>query len=113
MSKSTQCVKPPASGASGSCMISTNDFVFAGASFQASAGDGFVVPASHVNFAGMFPPSVNAGLEIEKAAAKTNTPIITPPNSLSRQLQPATADCLSRQLQPATADCRLCALFGL
>src|SRR5262252_8022618 len=76
-SKSTQCVKPPASGASGSCMIRTNDFVFAGASFQDSSGDGFVIPASHVNFDGMFAPSVNAGLEIENAAATTSTPTIT------------------------------------
>src|SRR5690348_2723459 len=79
MSKSTQCVKPPASGASGSCMISTNDFVLAGASFHDSAGDGFVIPASHVNFDGMFPPSVNAGLEMENAAARTITPTIETP----------------------------------
>jgi len=42
-------------------MISTNDFVAAGASFHVSAGDGFVWPASQVNFGGMLPPSVNGG----------------------------------------------------
>src|SRR5215468_3681921 len=87
MSKSTQWVKPPASGASGSCMISTNDFVFAGASFHESAGDGFVIPASHVNFEGMFPPSVNAELEIENAAANTRTSTI--PASDTRRGGPA------------------------
>src|SRR6185295_15351748 len=80
MSNSTQWVKPPASGASGSCMISTNDFALAGASVHDSAGDGLVVPASHVNFDGMLPPSVKAGLEIENAAAAISTPIIEPPS---------------------------------
>jgi hypothetical protein len=47
-------------------MINTNDFVFAGVSFQARAGDGLVVPASQVNFDGILPPSANAGLEMEK-----------------------------------------------
>ena len=79
MSNSTQCVKPPASGASGSCMIRTNDFVFAGASFQVSAGDGLVWPASHVYFDGMLPPSVNAALEIVNAAVAINAPSIKPP----------------------------------
>src|SRR5262249_47426814 len=100
MSKRTQCVNPPASGASGSCMISTNDFVFGGASFHESAGDGFVIPASHVNFDGMVPPSVNAGLEIENAAANTSTPTITPSK------QSAVADCrLGLQAQSAIAVC--------
>src|SRR5256885_1375057 len=74
MSNSTQCVKPPASGASGSCMMSTNDLALAGASFHESAGEGLVCPASHVYFDGMLPPSVNALLEIENAAAATSTP---------------------------------------
>src|SRR5512138_770531 len=80
MSKSTQCVKPPASGASGSCMMSTNDFVLGGASFQERAGDGLCMPASQVNFGGIVPPSVKAGLEIEKAAAARNA-IIGPPRA--------------------------------
>jgi hypothetical protein len=57
-------------------MISTNDFVAGGASFQESAGDGLAWPASHVNFEGIAPPSVNAGLEMENAAAATRTPSI-------------------------------------
>src|SRR5713226_2682607 len=57
-------------------MISTNDLVPAGASFHASAGDGFCWPASHVNFDGMLPPSVNAGLEIENTPAAIRTPIM-------------------------------------
>src|SRR4029079_15753021 len=81
MSNSTQCVKPPASGASGSCMISTNDFVFARASFQVSAGDGLVCPASHVYFDGILPPSVNAPLEIVNAAVAINAPSIEPPSN--------------------------------
>src|SRR5690349_15211941 len=71
MSKSTQCVKPPASGASGSCMISANDLVPAGASFHDSAGDGFCMPASHVNFDGILPLFSKAGLERANAAAMT------------------------------------------
>src|SRR5436190_3795845 len=71
MSKSTQCVKPPAIGTSGSCTISTNDLVSAGASFHARAGDGLVWPASHVNFDGILAPSVNAGLVMLNAAATT------------------------------------------
>src|SRR5438270_13161058 len=74
MSNSTQWVKPPASGASGSCTMSTNDFVLAGASFQVSGGDGLVGPASQVYFAGMRPPSVNAGVEIANAALAMITP---------------------------------------
>src|ERR1051326_3658952 len=72
MSKSTQCVNPPGIGASGSCTINTNDFVAAGASFQASAGDGLVCPASQVYFDGMFAPSANAGL-VRLSAAPTTT----------------------------------------
>src|SRR5258706_15062071 len=76
MSSSTQCTKPPGIWVtSGSSMTSANDLVPAGASFQASAGDGLVCPASQVNLDGMLPPSVNAGLEIVNAAAR-NTPII-------------------------------------
>jgi hypothetical protein len=76
MSKSTQWVKPPASGASGSCMMSANDFVPAGASFHSSAGDGFCMPASQVNFAGMLLSLVNAGLVIVSAPA-SRTPTMT------------------------------------
>ena len=76
MSKSTQWVKPPAIGASGSCMISANDFVFAGASVHASAGEGFVWPASQVYLLGIDPPSLKAGLVRLKAAAAINTPAI-------------------------------------
>src|SRR4051812_44344588 len=93
ISNSTQCVKPPAIGASGSCMISTNDFAFAGASFHASAGDGFVGPASQVYFGGMFAPSLNAGLEIENAAAAIRTPIML--HSLAA-LGAALLDCRAR-----------------
>src|SRR5579863_9094041 len=75
MSASTQCVKPPGIGTSGSSMIRTNDLVPAGASVHESAGDGLVVPASHVNFDGMLLPLVNAALEIVNAAAR-NTPSI-------------------------------------
>src|SRR5471030_214993 len=79
MSISTQCTKPPGiCVTSGSSMTSANDLVPAGASFQLRAGDGLVWPASQVNLDGMLPPSVNAGLEIEKAAANTK-PIIRPP----------------------------------
>src|SRR5262245_21391892 len=76
MSNSTQCVKPPASGASGSCMISTNYFAFAGASVHASAGDGFCCPASQVYFDGMLPSLVNAGLVRLNAPAMMRTPIM-------------------------------------
>ena len=79
MSASTQCVKPFGIGTSGSSMISTNDLVPAGASLHASAGDGLVCPASQVNFDGMFPPLVNAELEIVNAAAKTTAPSIRNP----------------------------------
>src|SRR6185436_180409 len=67
--------KPPASGASGSCMISANDLVPAGASFHSSAGDGFCMPASQVNFEGMLLSLVNAGLVMVNAPAMMN-PII-------------------------------------
>src|SRR5437868_15393555 len=76
MSYSTQCTKPPGiCVTSGSSMTRANDFVPAGASFHASAGDGLVCPASQVNLDGMLPPSVNAGLEIVIAAVSTK-PII-------------------------------------
>src|SRR5579872_7050265 len=75
MSYRTQCVNPPGMGTSGSCMIRTNDFEPAGASFQARAGDGLVWLASQVNFGGIFPPSVNAGLVRPNAAARTTASI--------------------------------------
>jgi hypothetical protein len=58
-------------------MMRTNDFVPAGASFHDSAGDGFCIPASQVNFDGMLPSFVNAGLEMLSAAAATNAIIVT------------------------------------
>jgi hypothetical protein len=61
-------------------MINTNDFVPAGASLQASAGDGLVWPASQVNFDGMLPPLLNAGLLRLNAAAAMRTPIIIAPS---------------------------------
>src|SRR3954469_19853927 len=79
MSNSTQCTNPPGiCTTSGSSITSANDFVPAGASFHASAGDGLVGPASQVNLDGMLPPSVNAGLEIVSAAVR-NTPIMFGP----------------------------------
>src|SRR5262252_8996167 len=76
MSNNTQCTNPPGiCVTSGSSMISANDFVPAGASFHVSAGEGLVWPASQVNFDGILPPSVNAGLVIVNAAARNN-PII-------------------------------------
>src|SRR5581483_5874605 len=77
MSNSTQWVKPPFIGASGSCRISANDFVPAGASFHSSAGDGFVIPASHVYLLGIAASFVNAGLVRLKAAATTIKPTMT------------------------------------
>src|SRR5262245_21422893 len=71
MSNSTQCVNPPGIGTSGSCMMRTNDFAFAGASFHARAGDGLAWPASHVNFDGIVAPSMKAGLVRLNAAATT------------------------------------------
>jgi len=50
------------------------------ASFQLSAGDGLVWPASQLNFDGMLSPPVNAGLEIDRAAAATMTSTRSPPN---------------------------------
>src|SRR5258707_7137817 len=71
MSISTQCTKPPGTCVtSGSSMTSVNDLVPAGASFQTSAGDGLVCPASQVNLDGMLPPSVKAGLVMVNAAAR-------------------------------------------
>src|SRR6185369_6835580 len=84
MSASTQCVNPLGIGTSGSSMISTNDFVPAGASFHASAGDGLVWPASQVNFDGMLPPSVKAGLLMLNAAAARRTPSIDSPFRVAR-----------------------------
>src|SRR3954467_1328248 len=76
MSNNTQCTNPPGiCTTSGSSITSANDFVPAGASFHASAGDGLVCPASQVNLDGMLPPSVNAELEIVSAAVSTK-PII-------------------------------------
>src|ERR1041384_611969 len=70
MSNNTQWTNPPGiCVTSGSSMTSANDLVPAGASVHVSAGDGLVWPASQVNFDGMLPPSVNAGLEIVSAAA--------------------------------------------
>src|SRR3954452_6587868 len=87
MSYSTQCTKPPGiCVTSGSSITRANDFVPAGASFQLSAGDGLVCPASQVNFDGMLPPSVNAALEIVNAAAR-NTPTIR--QLLIRPVRPA------------------------
>src|SRR5580765_8295895 len=82
MSNSTQCTKPPGiCVTAGSSMTSAKDLVPAGASFQASAGDGLVCPASQVNLDGMLPPSVKAALEIVSAPARI-IPIIV--NSLFR-----------------------------
>src|SRR5262249_52337023 len=83
MSNNTQCVNPPASGASGSCMTRTNDLAPAGASFQARAGDGLGWPASHGNLGGVLAPSEKAALVRLDAAAGRNGPITDPPNLLS------------------------------
>src|SRR5262245_11424518 len=81
MSKSTQCVKPPGiCGTSGSCMISTNDFVPAGTSVHDSAGDGLVWPASHVNFDGILLSLVKAALVIVSAPATSRVPIMSSPS---------------------------------
>src|SRR6185437_14402933 len=51
----TQCVNPPAFGASGSYMIRANDFVFGGASFHESSGE--IFSPSLVKRLGILTPS--------------------------------------------------------
>jgi hypothetical protein len=60
MSVTIQCVNPPSSGASGSCTMSTNDFVVAGTPVQESAGD--VPSLLQECLTGMAPSFVKASL---------------------------------------------------
>src|SRR5262245_45715238 len=60
-------------------MISTNDFVPAGASFHESAGDGFGFPASHVNFVWMLLSFVKAALVMVNAPATSSVPSMSSP----------------------------------